>query len=114
LKARAAAWLADLETYYHWYGRHDRHVQRFEAIADYQAETQPRRIIAKIEITPQGSNRRFLVTNLPGNETLTDAPKRVFVAGSMGVEKRTGCRRSAHIRISAIGEAFRLGALWLS
>ncbi len=44
-------------------------MQRFEAIADYQADTwsQPRRIIAKIEITPQGSNRRFLVTNMPGN-----------------------------------------------
>ena len=69
LKARTAAWLADLETYYHWYGPRDRHVQRFEAIADYQADTwsQPRRIIVKIEINPQGSNRRFLVTNLPGN-----------------------------------------------
>jgi Transposase DDE domain group 1 len=69
LKARTAAWLADLETYYHWYGHRDRHLQRFEAIVDYQAQTwsQPRRIITKIEITPQGSNRRFLVTNLPGN-----------------------------------------------
>jgi Transposase DDE domain group 1 len=44
-------------------------VQRFEAIADYQAEkwSQPRRIIVKIEINPQGSQRRFLVSNLPGN-----------------------------------------------
>jgi hypothetical protein len=69
LKSRTAVWLADLETYYHWYGRGERHVQRFEAIADYQAESwsQPRRIIVKLEITPQGSNRRFLVANLPGN-----------------------------------------------
>jgi hypothetical protein len=69
LKTRTDPWLADLETYYHWYGQRERHVQRFEAIADYQAETwsQPRRIIVKLERTPQGSNRRFLVTNLPGN-----------------------------------------------
>jgi hypothetical protein len=69
LKARTNPWLADLETYYHWYGRRDSHVQRFEAIEDYQADTwsQPRRIIAKIEINPQGSNRRFLVSNMPGN-----------------------------------------------
>jgi Transposase DDE domain group 1 len=68
LKARTAAWLEDLETYYAWYGYRDRHVQRFEAITDYQADSwsQPRRIVAKIEINPQGSNRRFLVTNLPG------------------------------------------------
>jgi hypothetical protein len=69
LKAHSAAWLADLEMYYHWYGRREPHVQCFQAIEDYQAETwsQPRRIIAKIEINPQGSNRRFLVTNMPGN-----------------------------------------------
>lgn len=68
LKARTAGWLADLEEYYHWYGHREPHVQRFEAITDYQAASwsSPRRIIAKIEINPCGSNRRFLVTNLPG------------------------------------------------
>jgi hypothetical protein len=69
LKARTATWLADLEEYYSWYGYREPHVQRFEVINDYQAQTwsQPRRIIAKIEITPSGVNRRFVVTNLPGN-----------------------------------------------
>jgi hypothetical protein len=69
LKARTDPWLTDLETYYHWYRHRENHVQHFEAIEDYQAQTwtQPRRLIAKIEINPQGSNRRFLVTNLPGN-----------------------------------------------
>ena len=69
LKARTDAWLADLEEYYHWYGHREPHVQRFEVINDYQAQTwsRPRRIIAKLEINPQGTNRRFVVTNLPGN-----------------------------------------------
>lgn len=69
LKARTATWLADLEEYYHWYGYRDQHVQRFEVIEDYQAQSwpHPRRLIAKIEINPCGSNRRFVVTNLPGN-----------------------------------------------
>jgi hypothetical protein len=50
----------DLEIYYAFYRHHAAHVQRFEAIADYQADgwSRPRRIIAKIEITPQGSQRR--------------------------------------------------------
>ena len=58
--------LADAELYHHWYQHREPHVQRFESIADYQADTwpQPRRIVAKIEVTPQGSQRRFLVTNL--------------------------------------------------
>lgn len=69
LQARTDPWLADLEEYYHWYGRYEPHVQRFEVIHDYQAQTwpRPRRIIAKIEINPCGTNRRFLVTNLPGH-----------------------------------------------
>jgi hypothetical protein len=42
-------------------------VQRFESLTDYQAESwpHPRRIVAKIEVTPVGSQRRFVVTNLP-------------------------------------------------
>jgi DDE family transposase len=69
LKARTEAWLADLQEYYHWYSHRERSVQRFEVINDYQAQTWlgPRRLIVKLEINPQGTNRRFLVTNLSGN-----------------------------------------------
>jgi len=69
LKARTEPLLADLQAYYHWYGHREPNVQRFDAINDYQAGswTRTRRIIVKIEVMPQGTNRRFLVTNLPGN-----------------------------------------------
>jgi hypothetical protein len=68
LKRRTDPVLSDLETYYAHYGRRDPHVQRFETIEDYQAESwsRPRRIVAKIEINAHGSNRRFVVTNLSG------------------------------------------------
>lgn len=58
--------LADVQWYHHFYGRREPVVQRFESLADYQAESwpHPRRIVAKIEVTPQGSQRRFVVTNL--------------------------------------------------
>jgi hypothetical protein len=57
--------LADLELYHHFYRHREPVVQRFEAVADYQAEgwPHPRRIVAKIEVTPQGSQRRFVVTD---------------------------------------------------
>jgi hypothetical protein len=69
LKARTAAALADLEEYYHWYGRREPEVQRFEVFEDYQAGgwSRPRRIVAKIEINRHGTNRRFVVTNLCGH-----------------------------------------------
>jgi len=69
LKARTDPWLADLEEYYYWYGHREPNVQRFESIDDYQAGgwSRPRRIIAKIEIMPQGTNRRFIVTNMSGH-----------------------------------------------
>lgn len=69
LKARTDGALADLQEYYHWYGYREPHVQRFESFDDYQAGTwsRTRRIVAKIEITPQGSNRRFIVTNMSGH-----------------------------------------------
>jgi len=69
LEARTDPWLADLENYYHWYGHREPHVQRFESIADYQAGSwsRPRRIVAKLEINHLGTNRRFVVTNLPGS-----------------------------------------------
>lgn len=40
----------------------------FQDIRDYQAESwdHPRRVIAKVEVMPQGSNRRFVVTNMTG------------------------------------------------
>jgi hypothetical protein len=61
LKARTEPLLADLEEYYHWYGRREPEVQRFSVFEDYQAETwsRPRRIVAKIEINRLGTNRRF-------------------------------------------------------
>lgn len=65
LRGTATA-LDDLERYYRLYGhRRGDPVQRFEEIADYQAGSwpYPRRIIAKIEVMPQGSQRRFVVTN---------------------------------------------------
>jgi hypothetical protein len=67
LNARTDPWLADLREYYHWYGAREPHVQRFEALTDYQAESWagPRRVVVKLEITPQGTNRRYVVTNLP-------------------------------------------------
>jgi hypothetical protein len=69
LQRATATALADLELYYRFYGRREPHVQRFEEIGDYQADSwdRPRRIVAKIEVTPQGSQRRFVVTNLPGS-----------------------------------------------
>jgi Transposase DDE domain group 1 len=58
--------LADVELYYRFYGYRDPHVQRFEELGDYQADSWPhaRRVVAKIEINPKGSQRRFVVTNL--------------------------------------------------
>jgi hypothetical protein len=58
----------ELELYYAFYGRNDPHVQRFEEIKDYQAESwpRPRRVVVKLERLPQGSQRRFVVTSLCG------------------------------------------------
>jgi len=67
LERATAQALADLELYHHFYGRYEPHVQRYEEIRAYQAGTwpHPRRIIAKVEVTPSGSQRRFVVTNRP-------------------------------------------------
>jgi hypothetical protein len=61
--------MTDLELYYHFYGHREPYRQRFEVIEDYQAGdwSRPRRIVAKLEINPQGSQRRFVVTNLSGH-----------------------------------------------
>ena len=74
LQRATAQALADLELYHHFYGQREPHVQRFEEIRDYQADSwaQPRRIVAKIEVTPQGSQRRFVVTDL------TEPPQAVY------------------------------------
>lgn len=65
LERATAQALADVELYYRFYGYRDPHVQRFEEVRDYQAGTWPhaRRVIAKVEINPHGSQRRFVVTN---------------------------------------------------
>jgi hypothetical protein len=74
LQRATAQALADLELYHHFYGAREPHVQRFEEIRDYQAASwpHPRRVVAKIEVTPQGSQRRFVVTDL------TDPPQVVY------------------------------------
>src|SRR5271154_1276101 len=68
--------LADLQLYHHFYQHREPHVQRFESIRDYQADSwpSPRRIVAKLEVTPQGSQRRFVVTDLeaPAAEVYRD------------------------------------------
>jgi len=65
LQRATAPALADLELYHRCYQHREPSVQRFEALTDYQADgwAHPRRIVAKIEVTPQGSQRRFVVTN---------------------------------------------------
>ena len=64
-RATAQAW-DDLTLSHRFYGRREPHLQRFEEVRNYQAGSwpYPRRIIAKVEVTPQGSQRRFVVTNL--------------------------------------------------
>jgi hypothetical protein len=68
LQRRTERALWELELYHHFYGRREPHVQRFEVIEDYRAESwsRPRRVVCKVECTPQGSQRRFVVTNLSG------------------------------------------------
>jgi hypothetical protein len=68
LQRRTEAALADLQLYYRCYGHRQGQVQRFEALADYRADSwsRPRRLVCKVECTPQGSPRRFVVTNLSG------------------------------------------------
>jgi hypothetical protein len=66
LQRATAQAVADLELYHRWYRHREPTVQRFESLNDYQADSwpHPRRIVAKVEVTPQGSQRRFVVTNL--------------------------------------------------
>ena len=67
LERRSEHWLREVQLVHHLYGYRDPHLQRFEQIDDYQAGSwpQPRRIVVKVEVTPAGSQRRYVVTNLP-------------------------------------------------
>jgi len=69
LQRRTQAALTDLELAHFFLGCYQPHMQRFALIEDYQADswTRPRRIVCKLECTPQGSQRRFVVTNLSGD-----------------------------------------------
>lgn len=66
LERATAQALADVELYYACYRHREPHVQRFEEVRGYQAGSwpHPRRVVCKVERTPQGSQRRFVVTNL--------------------------------------------------
>jgi DDE family transposase len=66
LKRRTAELLAEVERQQVESGGS---VQRFVAFEDYQAGSwsRPRRIVAKVEANRQGTNRRFVVTNLSGD-----------------------------------------------
>jgi hypothetical protein len=57
--------LDDLLIYYQWYQHREPHVQHFGEVRHYQADSwpHPRRVVVKWEITPQGHQRRFVVTN---------------------------------------------------
>jgi hypothetical protein len=74
LQRATDAALADLELYHHFYRHRQPVVQRFESLDDYQADgwPHPRRIVVQIEVTPQGSQRRFVVNNLD------EAPEAVY------------------------------------
>src|SRR5262249_41812285 len=66
LQRASEHWLEEVELVHNFYGYREQHMQRFEEIEGYQAGgwTHPRRVVVKVEVTPQGSQRRFVVTNL--------------------------------------------------
>jgi hypothetical protein len=113
LQRLTAQALADVELYYHCYGARDPQVQRFEELRDYQAGSwpHPRRVIAKIEINPQGSQRRFVVTNRPG--TPEEIYRGFYVQRGQVPEQPIGEMKNGlqAVRLSACGfsaNAFRL------
>jgi hypothetical protein len=67
LERRSEHWLAEVELVHSFYGYREPHMQRFEHINDYQAGSWPgpRRVVVKVEVMPAGSQRRYVVTNLP-------------------------------------------------
>ena len=76
LERAVACATADIEVYYAYYGWREPRVQRFEEVRGYQAGSWEvsRRVVAKIERMPEGSQRRFVVTNLsePAEEVYRD------------------------------------------
>jgi hypothetical protein len=74
LERRSEHWLREVELVHNFYGYRDPHMQRFEQVSDYQAGSwpHPRRIVVKVEVTPQGSQRRYVVTNL------NDPPRELY------------------------------------
>jgi hypothetical protein len=113
LERATAAAAADVELYYHFYGRRDPHVQRFEEIRGYQAGSwpHPRRVLAKIERTPQGSQRRYVVSNRP--EAPAPLYREVYVQRGAVPEQPIGEMKNGlrAERLSACGfraNAFRL------
>jgi hypothetical protein len=59
-------WLREVELVHNFYGYRDPHMQRYEEVQGYQSGgwSHPRRVVVKLEVTPAGSQRRFVVTNL--------------------------------------------------
>jgi hypothetical protein len=113
LQRAPAPALADLELYYRCYGAHAPHVQRFEEIGDDQAEgwPHPRRGVAKRELTPQGSQRRFVVSNRAGTAA---APERDWYVQRGEVpeppsgEMKNGLRADRRSACGFSAKAFRL------
>jgi Transposase DDE domain group 1 len=66
LQRASEHWLKEVELVHNFYGYRDPHMQRFEDVPGYQSSgwSHPRRVVVKVEVTPQGSQRRFVVTNL--------------------------------------------------
>lgn len=105
--------LADLELYHRCYRHREPVVQRFESLTNYQADTwpHPRRIVAKIEVTPQGSQRRFVVTDR--TESAAEVYRAFYVQRGKVPEQPLGeMKNGLHAdRLSACGfcaNAFRL------
>jgi DDE family transposase len=113
LQRRTEQALADLELYHHFYRHREPVVQRFESFSDYQADTwpHPRRIVAKIEVTPQGSQRRFVVTD--HSESAAEVYRDFYVQRGRVPEQPIGEMKNGlqADRLSACGfcaNAFRL------
>jgi hypothetical protein len=113
LERAVATATADVELYYRCYGRREPFVQRFETVKDYQSGgwSHPRRVVVKIERSPQGSQRRFVVTNRSGHAE--DVYKGFYVQRGAVPEQPLGELKNGlrAERLSACGfcaNAFRL------
>jgi hypothetical protein len=65
LERATDATLADLQLYHPFYQHREPIVRLYEALTTYQADSwpHPRRIVVEYAVTPQGRQRRFVVTN---------------------------------------------------